>query len=230
MMDESEEQAKLDKLVRDLARCGGVSERSAWRLVQDLFFHEGVTDHYVHTECGFVTMGLSIFDPGPPLEPVQEIPDWVNRLPDNQPKPVFPTEATVEELNAQRREMRFSSLPAFGRPDHYQWHVAVIEEDAPEILRIWNRYCASSLTLTRYQMMLESSGDGVMGGDWQSTGEGEASQWVPWTKASIQEFLRDAQSDWMMAKRVWNRERRKYWPVRLVVDNAAGNDGGKVIS
>lgn len=74
-MDECEDQEKLDALVRDLARCGGVSERSAWRLVQDLFFHEEVTDHYVRTEVGFVTIGLSTIDPGPPLV-IQELPQW----------------------------------------------------------------------------------------------------------------------------------------------------------
>lgn len=77
-------------------------------------------------------------------------------------------------------------------------------------------------------MMLESSGDeDPIGGDWDTAGETESPQWIPWTKESVQKFLREARSNWMMSKRVWNRERRKYWPVRLVVDNVVWNDSGK---
>ena len=214
--------------MRQLACRGGISEASARRLVNDLFLREEIADHYVRTEVGYVALGLSTFQPGPPIV-IQETISWVREIgkqsPDHQPKPVIPTEEELRRLNEGRREMRFLSMPVPGRPDHYRWLATIIEDESPEILRVWNRYCCSVSSLARYQQMLEEEPD-----PYRSTEEEEELKGKSWPKESIRKFIRDTKADMVNTKRVWNRERRKYWPVRLVVNNAVGDDADKTVS
>ena len=112
--------------------------------------------------------------------------------------------------------MRFLSMPVPGRPDHYRWLATIIEEEAPEILRVWNRYYCHASSLARHLEMLEEEPDPYRSDEEEAE---EESKGKPWPKESVREFVRSARANMVQAKRVWNRERRKYWPVRLVVDN-----------
>jgi len=133
----AEEQSRLDSIVRQLACRGCVSEASARRLVNDLFLREEIADRYVRTEVGYVALGLSTFQPRPPIA-IQETISWVREMgkqsPEHQPKPAIPTEKELRRLNEGRREMRFLSMPVPGRPNHSRWLVTIIEDESPEIL------------------------------------------------------------------------------------------------
>ena len=217
--------SRLDSIVRRLACRGCVSEASARRLVNDLFLREEITDRYVHIEVGYVALGLSTFRLGPPIaiqETINRRREIVEQSPDNQPKPRILTEEELQRLNDERREMRFLSMPVPGRPDHYRWLATILEEEAPEILRVWSRYYCHAASLARYREMLEEEPD-----PYRSAEEEEALKGKPWPKESVREFVRSARANMVQAKRVWNRERRKYWPVRLVVDNTVGEDTDK---
>ena len=217
----------LDAVVRQLACRGCVSEASARRLVNDLFLREEITDHYVRIEVGYVALGLSTFRLGPPIaihETINRRREIIEQSPDNQPKPRILTEEELQRLNDERREMRFLSMPVPGRPDHYRWLATILEEEAPEILRVWNRYYSHAASLARYREMLEEEPDPYRSEEEEAE---EALKGKPWPKESVREFVRSARANMVQAKRVWNRERRKYWPVRLVVDNTVGEDTDK---
>ncbi|MEB8536950.1 hypothetical protein [Acidithiobacillus ferriphilus] len=221
------EASRLDSIVRRLACRGCVSEASARRLVNDLFLREEITDRYVRIEVGYVALGLSTFQLGPPIaihETINRRREIIEQSPDNQPKPRILTEEELQRLNDERREMRFLSMPVPGRPDHYRWLATILEEEAPEILRVWNRYCCHAASLERYREMLEEEPDPYRSAEEEAE---EASKGKPWPKESVREFVRSARANMVQAKRVWNRERRKYWPVRLVVDNTVGEDANK---
>ncbi|MBU2768794.1 MAG: hypothetical protein ACYCY2_03455 [Acidithiobacillus ferriphilus] len=218
----AEEQAKLDSIVLRLAERGRVSEASARRLVQDLFLREEITDRYVRIEVGYVALGLSTFHPGDPIaiqETIDRMREMGDQSPDSQPKPRIPTEEELRRLNDERREMRFLSMPVPGRPDHYRWLATIIEDESPEILRVWNRYCCSASSLARYQgMLLEEEPD-----PYRIDEEEEEPKGKPWPKESVREFIRGTMADMVKAKRDWNRERRRYWPIQVVVDNTVKN-------
>ena len=219
--------SRLDSIVRRLACRGCVSEASARRLVNDLFLREEITDRYVRIEVGYVALGLSTFQLGPPIaihETINRRREIIEQSPDNQPKPRILTEEELQRLNDERREMRFLSMPVPGRPDHYRWLATILEEEAPEILRVWSRYYCHAASLARYREMLEEEPDPYRSAEEEAE---EASKGKPWPKESVREFVRSARANMVQAKRVWNRERRKYWPVRLVVDNTVGEDTDK---
>ena len=219
--------SRLDSIVRRLACRGCVSEASARRLVNDLFLREEITDRYVHIEVGYVALGLSTFQLGPPIaiqETINRRREIVEQSPDNQPKPRIPTEEELQRLNDARREMRFLSMPVPGRPDHYRWLATIIEEEAPEILRVWNRYYCHASSLARHLEMLEEEPDPYRSAEEEAE---EESKGKPWPKESVRGFVRSAKAEMIKAKWVWNRERRKYWPVRLVVDNTVGDNADK---
>jgi hypothetical protein len=219
---DAKEQAKLDSIVLRLAERGRVSEASARRLVQDLFLREAITDRYVRIEMGFVALGLSTFHPGKPIaiqETIDKMREMGEQIPDNQPKPTIPTVEDLRRLNVQRREMQFQSIAVPDRPDHYRWLVSVIREEAPEILLVWERYYYNAVSLARYQeMLLEEEPD-----PYRIDEEEEEPKGKPWPKESIRKFARGAMDDMVRAKRDWNRERRRYWPFQVVVDNTVKN-------
>ena len=219
--------SRLDSIVWRLACRGCVSEASARRLVNDLFLREEITDRYVRIEVGYVALGLSTFQLGPPIaiqETINRRREIVEQSPDNQPKPRIPTEEELQRLNDARREMRFLSMPVPGRPDHYRWLATIIEEEAPEILRVWNRYYCHASSLARHLEMLEEEPDPYRSAEEEAE---EESKGKPWPKESVRGFVRSAKAEMIKAKWVWNRERRKYWPVRLVVDNTVGDNADK---
>ncbi len=229
-MADADDQAKLDSIVRRLAGCGGISESSARRLVNDLFLREEAGDRYVRTEIGYVALGLSTFhlDPPPPIqERIDAMRRMVEQSPDNQPKPKIPTEEELRQNDAAWREMRFISLPIRGAPNHYRWMASILEEEAPEILQLWNQYCSHVSMLENWQQTLEEEPDPYRSAEEE---EEEAPRGKPWPKESVRGFIRSAKVKAIQSRRVWNRERRKYWPVRLVVDNVVGEGdvGGAV--
>ena len=229
------EQFLLDWLVVRLADRGGVCEATARRLVNDLFLREEMVDHYLRTEVGYVTLGISTFRP-PPLRTLQETVSWIKqqneRSPGNQPRMRIPTEEEVKRQNEIGREMRFASLSIPGKQDHYRWLVTISEEESPEILKVWDRYCGNVSTLDRYHRMLEEGEpDPLQGGnplqgcnpnrntEAEEDEEEERPREKPWPKEAVRNFVREAKANMMKEKQVWNMERRRYWPCRLVVDN-----------
>ena len=228
-MDDADDQAKLDSIVLRLASRGCISEASARRLVNDLFLREEAGDRYVRTEIGYVALGLSTFhlDPPPSIqERIEVTRRIVEQSPDNQPKPKIPTEEELRRNDAMWREMRFISLPIPSMRNHYRWMATILEEEAPEILRIWNQYCGHVSMLESWQQILAEEPDPYRSAE--KEGEEEETPGVkPWPKESVRDFIRDARVKAIQSRRVWNRERRKYWPVRLVVDNAVGEESDR---
>ena len=226
-MDDADDQAKLDSIVLRLASRGCISEVSARRLVNDLFLREEAGDRYIRTEIGYVALGLSTFhlDPPPSIqERIEVTRRIVERSPDNQPKPRIPTEEELRRNDAAWREMRFISLPIPSMRNHYRWMATILEEEAPEILRVWNQYCGHVSMLESWQQILEEEPDPYRSAEEE---EEETPGVKPWPKESVRDFIRDARVKAIQSRRVWNRERRKYWPVRLVVDNTVGEDTDK---
>lgn len=204
----AEDQEKMDSIAKRLAENGGISRASAHRLLQQVFFQEDITDRYVRTEVGFVAMGLTVFVPEKVVIPDQ-LPDFyqnLDRFPPHQPRPTPPTPENRERLEAASRRMGFRVTPVTDRPNHYRWVVKVAEDEAPEILRIWDRYVRSEYAVNLAQMMdTDEEGQKRLSADLQRD----------------RERVRCAEASAEREKKVWDRERRRHWPFQVVVDNTS---------
>ena len=203
---DADDQRKMDSIAERLAENGGISRASARRLLRQVFFQEDINDRYVRTEAGFVALGLTVFVPEKVVIP-DRLPDFyrnLDRFPPDQPRPTPPTPENRERLEAASRRMEFHVAPVADRPNHYRWMVSVAKDEAPEILQIWDRYVRSEYAANMARM-------------WDSDEEGR--------ERSSSDIQRDrhrvelAEAEVEREKQVWNRERRKYWPFRVVVDN-----------
>ena len=216
----------MDSIAERLAENGGISRASAHRLLQQVFFQEDISDRFVRTEAGMVALGLTVFTPAKVVIPDQ-LPDFyrnLDRFPPDQPRPTPRTPENRELLEAASRRMEFRVAPVMDRPNHYRWVVSVAEDEAPEILRVWNQYCSHVSMLESWQQILEEEPDPYRSAEEE---EEETPGVKPWPKESVRDFIRDAGVKAIQSRRVWNRERRKYWPVRLVVNNTVGEDTDK---
>ena len=223
---DAEDRKKMDSIAERLAENGGISRASAHRLLQQVFFQEDISDRFVRTEAGFVALGLTVFVPEKVIIPDQ-LPDFyrnLDRFPPDQPRPTPRTPENRELLEAASRRMEFRVAPVMDRPNHYRWVVSVAEDEAPEILRVWNQYCSHVSMLESWQQILEEEPDPYRSAEEE---EEETPGVKPWPKESVRDFIRDAGVKAIQSRRVWNRERRKYWPVRLVVNNTVGEDTDK---
>ena len=205
---DAEDRKKMDSIAERLAENGGISRASAHRLLQQVFFQEDISDRFVRTEAGFVALGLTVFVPKKVVIPDQ-LPDFyrnLDRFPPDQPRPTPPTPENRELLEAASRRMEFHATPVLDRPNHYRWVVSVAEDEAPEILRIWDRYLRSEYAANLARM-------------WDTDEEGR--------ERLSSDIQRDrhrvalAEADAEREKQVWDRERRRHWPFRVVVDNTA---------
>lgn len=223
---DAEDRKKMDSIAERLAENGGISRASAHRLLQQVFFQEDISDRFVRTEAGMVALGLTVFTPAKVVIPDQ-LPDFyrnLDRFPPDQPRPTPRTPENRELLEAASRRMEFRVAPVMDRPNHYRWVVSVAEDEAPEILRVWNQYCSHVSMLESWQQILEEEPDPYRSAEEE---EEETPGVKPWPKESVRDFIRDAGVKAIQSRRVWNRERRKYWPVRLVVNNTVGEDTDK---
>ena len=152
---DAEDRKKMDSIAERLAENGGISRASAHRLLQQVFFQEDISDRFVRTEAGFVALGLTVFVPEKVIIPDQ-LPDFyrnLERFPPDQPRPTPRTPENRELLEAASRRMEFHATPVLDRPNHYRWVVSVAEDEAPEILRIWDRYVRSEYAAKVARMM-----------------------------------------------------------------------------
>lgn len=207
---DAEDRKKLDSIAERLAENGGISQASAHRLLQQVLFQEGIGDRYVRTEVGFVAMGLTVFVPEKVVIPDQ-LPDFyrdLDRFPPHQPRPIPPTPENREVLEAASRRMEFRTAPVLDRPNHYHWVVSVAEDEAPEILRIWDRYARSEYAANLARMM-----------DTEEEGKERSAS----SLHRDRERVRQAEACADREKKIWDQERRRHWPFQVVVDNTARN-------
>ena len=205
-----EDRKKMDSIAERLAEYGNISLVSAHRLLRKIFFQEDISDRYIRTEAGYVALGLTIFVPEKVVIPDQ-LPDFyrnLDRFPSNQPRPTPPTPENRERLEAASRRMEFRVANVDGKPDHYRWVVSVAREEAPEILRIWDRYVRSEYAVHLARM-------------WDTDEEGRERSPSDIQRDRHRVALAEAEAE--REKRVWNRERRRHWPFRVVVGNASGD-------
>jgi hypothetical protein len=202
---DAKDQEKMDSIAKRLAENGGISRASAHRLLQQVLFQEDITDRYVRTEVGFVAMGLTVFVPEKVVIPEHPycFPD-LDKYPPDQPRPTNPTPENRERLEAASRRMEFRVTPVTDRPNHYRWVVKVAEDEAPEILQVWDRYVRSEYAVNLAQMMdTDEEGQKRLSADLQRD----------------RERVRCAEVSAEREKKVWDRERRRHWPFQVVVDN-----------
>ncbi len=203
---DADDRKKMDSIAERLAENGGISRASAHRLLQQVFFQEDINDRYVRTEAGFVALGLTVFLPKKVIIPDQ-LPDFyrnLDRFPPDQPRPTPPTPENREILEAASRRMKFHTAPVTGKPKHYRWVVSVAEDEAPEILRLWDRYVRSEYAAHVARL--------------QDTDE-EGRERLSSDRYGDRHRVELAEAEAEREKQVWDRERRKYWPFRVVVDN-----------
>ncbi|MEB8536952.1 hypothetical protein [Acidithiobacillus ferriphilus] len=203
---DAEDRKKMDSIAERLAENGGISRASAHRLLQQVFFQEDISDRFVRTEAGFVALGLTVFVPEKVIIPDQ-LPEFyrnLDRFPPDQPRPMPPTPENRELLEAASRRMEFHATPVLDRPNHYRWVVSVAEDEAPEILRIWDRYVRSEYAANLARMM-----------DTDEEGRERSSSDIQRDRHRVALAEADAERE----KQVWDRERRRHWPFRVVVDN-----------
>ncbi|MDA8152887.1 MAG: hypothetical protein M0003_09280 [Acidithiobacillus sp.] len=208
---DAEDRKKLDSIAERLAENGGISRASAHRLLQQVLFQEDIGDRYVRTEVGFVAMGLTVFVPAKVVIPDQ-LPDFyqnLDRFPPHQPRPIPPTPENREVLEAASRRMEFRVAPVPDRPRHYRWIVSVAEDEAPEILRIWDRYVRAEYAAHLARMM-----------DTDKDGQKRSSADLHRDR----ERVRLAEACAEREKKGWDQERRRHWPFQVVVDNTVRND------
>ena len=207
---DTEDQEKLDSIARRMAEKGGISESSAHRLLRQVLFQEDIRDRYVRTEVGFVALGLTVFVPRPlrvdSPETRAHTEEMLKRYEQgpyrNQPKPRVITEENLAECQAEMKQMEFRTTPVVDRPNHYRWIVSVADEEAPEVLRIWDRYLRAMYEVN-IAVLRDRDDEGV-------SPRSSAEKWRD------QERVRLARIEAEREKEIWDRERRRHWPFHVV--------------
>jgi len=167
----------------------------------------------VRTEVGFVALGLTVFVPHQlqvhSPETRAHIEEMLKRYEQgpykDQPRPGVITEENLAECQARVREMEFRTTPVVDRPNHYRWIVSVADEEAPEVLRVWDRYLRAMYEVNFAVLRDRDNEDAYP----RSSDE----------KWRDQERVRLARIEADREKVIWDRERRRHWPFQVVVNN-----------